>query len=43
MRIGRKFRPATREIIKAVKKKDEILAGSLMRKHLESSRRALYG
>jgi DNA-binding GntR family transcriptional regulator len=31
------------KIIRAVKKKDEILAGSLMRKHLESSRRALYG
>ncbi len=30
-------------IIKAVKKRDELLAGSLMRKHLESSRKALYG
>ncbi len=30
-------------IIKAVKKRDELLAGSFMRKHLESSRKALYG
>jgi DNA-binding GntR family transcriptional regulator len=30
-------------IIKAAKKRDELLAGSLMRKHLESSRKALYG
>lgn len=31
------------KIINAIKKRDEILAGSLMRKHLESSRKALYG
>jgi len=31
------------KIIKAAKKRDELLAGSLMRKHLESSRKALYG
>ena len=31
------------KIIRAIKKRDEILAGSLMRKHLESSRKALYG
>lgn len=31
------------KIIRAVMKRDEILAGSLMRKHLESSRKALYG
>lgn len=30
-------------IIKAIKKRDGLLAGSLMRKHLESSRKALYG
>jgi DNA-binding GntR family transcriptional regulator len=32
-----------KKIIRAIKKRDEILAGSLMRKHLESSRKALYG
>lgn len=31
------------KIIKAVKKRDGLLAGSLMRKHLESSMKALYG
>jgi DNA-binding GntR family transcriptional regulator len=32
-----------RKIIRAVKKRNALLAGSLMRKHLESSRKALYG
>lgn len=31
------------KMIKAIKKRDELLAGSLMRKHLESSMKALYG
>jgi DNA-binding GntR family transcriptional regulator len=31
------------KIIKAVEKRDELLAGSLMRRHLESSMKALYG
>jgi DNA-binding GntR family transcriptional regulator len=31
------------KIIKAVEKRDGLLAGSLMRKHLESSMKALYG
>jgi DNA-binding GntR family transcriptional regulator len=31
------------KIIRAVKKRDAILAGSLMRKHLESSMNALFG
>ena len=32
-----------KKIIRAVKKRDAILAGSLMRKHLESSMNALFG
>jgi len=31
------------KIIKAIKKRDELLAGSLMKEHLESSMKALYG
>ncbi|MDI7258329.1 MAG: GntR family transcriptional regulator [Thermodesulfobacteriota bacterium] len=31
------------KIIKAIKKRDELLAGSLMKGHLESSMKALYG
>jgi len=31
------------KILKAIKKRDGLLAGSLMRKHLESSMKALYG
>jgi DNA-binding GntR family transcriptional regulator len=31
------------KMIKAIKKRDDLLAGSLMRKHLESSMKALYG
>ncbi len=31
------------KIIHAIRQKDEILAGSLMRKHLENTRKALYG
>jgi DNA-binding GntR family transcriptional regulator len=31
------------KVIKAIKKRDELLAGSLMKKHLESSMKALYG